>query len=374
MNHFRQTTKFLGLRLTILLLCFELSGVAQTVNALPGLKWFNALELCVEGKGWSTTKQFYDRLPAKAEGVVRPSVWGLSEDSPGICIRFVTDATEISARWILRKKKLALTNMPASGASGLDLYMRFKGEWRWLGAARPDSVLNEKRLTTGMTHELRECLLYLPLYNGIEQLEIGVPVGSKCELPLVRPMNRKPVVFYGTSIVQGGVASRPGMAYPAILCRRLDCTMINLGFSGNALCEPEIAVLLAELDPAVYLIDPLPNMNSEMVKERMPAFIAKIREAHPKTPIVLVENTEMGDAPVNPSRRGGYSAANAILRMIYEQRVKAGDRKLFYIRGNKLLGTDGQGTVDRVHPSDLGFMRMTDVMEPILKRALRAGR
>ena len=374
MKHFRQATKFSRLVLTIVFLSFELSAVAQTVGALPGLKWFNAMELCVEGKGWSTNRQFYDRLPAKAEAVVRPSVWGLSEDSPGMCIRFVTDATEISARWTLRKKKLALTNMPASGVSGLDLYVRFKGEWRWMGAARPDSVTNDKRLTTGMSHEVRECLLYLPLYNGIEQLEIGVPVGAKCELPPARPMNRKPVVFYGTSIVQGGAASRPGMAYPAILCRRLDCTMINLGFSGNALCEPEIAALLAELDPVVYMIDPLPNMNAEMVKERMPAFIGKIREAHPYTPIILVENTEMGDAPVNPSRRGGYSAANAILRTIYEQRVKDGDRKLFYIRGNKLLGTDGQGTVDRVHPSDLGFMRMADVMEPILKRALQAGR
>ena len=87
----------------------------------------------------------------------------------------------------------------------------------------------------------------------------------------------------------------------------------------------------------------------------------------------MVENTEMGDAPVNPSRRGSYMAANAQLRKIFEQCVKDGDRKLFYIRGDKLLGTDGQGTVDRVHPSDLGFMRMADVMEPILKRALRAG-
>lgn len=149
MNHFRQKTKFSGFLLTIVLLCFELSAVAQSVIAVPGLKWFNALALCVEGKGWSATRHFYDRLPAKAEGVVRPSVWGLSEDSPGICIRFVTDATEISARWTLRKKKLALTNMPASGVSGLDLYVRFKGEWRWLGAARPDSVDNDKRLTTG---------------------------------------------------------------------------------------------------------------------------------------------------------------------------------------------------------------------------------
>ena len=373
MDNFKQETPGKRLILAVIALYLSFAAGAQTIKNEPKLHWFNAKEFCVEGKGWSETDHFFDRLPAKAKGVVRESVWGLSEDSPGICIRFVTDATAISARWTLRKKKLAMTNMPASGVSGLDLYVRYNGEWRWLGAARPDSLFNDKKLTTGMSHELRECLLYLPLYNGIEQLEIGVPFGARCELPPPRPTNTKQVVFYGTSIVQGGAASRPGMAYPAILCRRLDCTMINLGFSGNAVCEAEIASLLAELDPAAYMLDPLPNMNSEMVKERMPALIAKIRKAHPVTPLILVENTEMGDAPVNPSRRGSYKAANAILRKIFEQCVKDGDRKLFYIRGDKLLGTDGQGTVDRVHPSDLGFMRMADAMEPILKRALRAG-
>jgi hypothetical protein len=372
MDYFKQAARRIHLMVAANLLISAFTANAQTINAESQLHWLDVKELCIEGKGWTDTRHFYDRLPAKAKGVVRSAVWELGEDSPGMCVRFVTDATSISARWTLRKKKLALTNMPASGVSGLDLYVKYKGEWRWLGAARPDSAVNEKRLTTGMSHELRECLLYLPLYNGIEKLEIGIPSGAGCGLPPPRPSGMKPVVFYGTSIVQGGCASRPGMAYPAILCRRLDCTMINLGFSGNAVCEPEIAALLAELDPAVYMIDPLPNMNGEMVKDHMPEFIAQIRGAHPETPIILVENTEMGDAPVNPSRRGGYSAANAILHKIFEEGVRAGDRKLFYIRGEKLLGTDGQGTVDRVHPSDLGFMRMADVMGPILKRALHA--
>ena len=380
MRYFKQGTT--RTRLIILVVFFHLSLLldiqtvnAQSIKADVTLHWFNAKSLCIEGKGWMDTRNFYDRLPAKAEGVVRSAIWDLSEETPGIVVRFVTDATSISARWTLRKTKLGLPNMPASGASGLDLYVRFKGEWRWLGAARPiDSVTNEQRLTTGMSPGLRECLLYLPLRNGIEKLEIGVPEGATCELPPARQKTTKSIVFYGTSIVHGGAASRPGMAYPAILSRRLDCTMINLGFSGNAICEPELASLLAELNPSVYMLDPLPNMNAELVKARMPAFIAKIRETHPKTPIILVENTEMGDAPVNPSRRGGYSASNAVLRKIYEERVKAGDRKLFYIRGEKLLGTDGEATVDRVHPSDLGFMRMADVMEPILKRALHNGK
>ena len=358
---------------TAAVLSFALAAHAQTTNAEPPLRWFDPPALCVEGKGWTETRQFYDRLPAKAEGLVRAPVWGLGQDSAGICVRFVTDATSLWARWTVRKEKLALPHMPASGVSGVDLYVRHQGHWQWLGAARPDaSVTSEKRLTTGMTAGRRECLLYLPLYNGIAKLEIGVPAAATCEPPPARPATMKPVVFYGTSIVQGCAASRPGMAYPAILGRRLDWTTINLGFSGNAVCEPELAGLLAELDPAVYVLDPLPNMTPEWVAARLPAFLARLRESHPKTPIVLVEHLEVGDAPVVESRRAGYSKSNAALRQIFEQRVKAGDRRLYYVPGRKLLGDDGQGTVDRIHPSDLGFMRMADAMEPVLKRALRA--
>jgi lysophospholipase L1-like esterase len=356
-------------------LSFASAADSQTTNTESKLRWFDAMELCVEGKGWMDTQHLYDRLPAKAEGMVRPPVWGLSHDSAGIAVRCVTDATAISVRWTVRKESLAMSHMPASGVSGVDLYVRHEGDWRWLGAARPEkSVTTEKALVSGLTPERRECLLYLPLYNGVDKVEIGVPAEAKCEPPLSRPKNLKPIVFYGTSILQGGCASRPGMAYPAILGRRLDWPTINLGFSGNAQSEPEMAALLAELDPAVFVLDPLPNMRPEWVTERMSAFVAKLREAHPRTPIVLVEHGGVGNARVLGSHQAGYTKSNASLRQLFEQRRRAGDRKLFYVRGGKLLGEDGQGTVDGVHATDLGFMRMADAIEPTLKRALQAAK
>ena len=348
---------------------------AQSTNSETKLRWVDLQDLHIEGKGWTNTQKFYDRLPTNAEGVVRPPVWKLSKDSAGICARFVTDATELWARWTVTSERLAMPHMPSSGVSGVDLYTRYQGKWQWLGATRPGTALTtEQRLTTGMKPSSRECILYLPLYNGVEKIELGLPAQAKLDAPPPWHVNPKPIVFYGTSIVQGGCASRPGMAYPAILGRRLDCATINLGFSGNAVCEPEIAGFLSELDPLVYVLDPLPNMRPEMVPARLPGFIAKLREAHPQTPIVLVEQLEAGDAPVNESRRASYSRSNASLRQIFEQRVKAGDRKIFYIEGNKLLGDDGQGTVDRIHPTDLGFMRMSDVMEPVIKRAIKAAK
>ena len=342
----------------------------------PPLHWFDARAFTLEGRGWTNTPTAYDRLPARAQGVVRDPVWQLSRDSAGLALRFVSDATAFSARWTVRRDRLALPHMAASGASGVDLYVRYHDDWRWLGAARPDtSRTTEKRMTTGLAPGRRECLLYLPLYNGVEQLEIGVPEGAYCEpAPPRRPAARRPIVFYGTSIVQGGCASRPGMAYPAILGRRCDWSFLNLGFSGNAQCEPEIGALLAELDPVVYVLDPLPNMTKENVALRVPPLLDQLRAAHPKTPIILVENVEAGDAPVNPGRRAGYSVANANLHHLFETRVRAGDHRLYYVYGDKLLGEDGQGTVDRIHPTDLGFMRLADGLEPVLRRALRAAR
>ena len=352
------------------------AGVAgQATTAASALQWHDARDLGIEGKGWSETKHLFDRWPARAEGKVRGAVWSLGEDSAGMAVRFVTDATSISARWTLRREHLAMPHMPASGVSGVDLYVRAKGKWQWLGSGRPDKFpTEEKSLAANMKVARREYLLYLPLYNGVEEVKIGVPLAAKFEPAPPRPEGLKPIVFYGTSIVQGGCASRPGMAYPAILGRRLDRPQINLGFSGNAWSEPEVAQLLAELDPAVYLLDPLPNMKEEWVVPRLERFVEILRMAHPKTPIVLVENVPYPDGEFVGPRGERYTKSNARLRELFQRLIRAEDKNLLYVPATGLIGADGEGTVDGTHPTDLGFMRMADAIEPALRRALKMRR
>jgi GDSL-like Lipase/Acylhydrolase family/N-terminus of Esterase_SGNH_hydro-type len=353
----------------------QASVSAQATNQASALQWHDARDLGVEGKGWADTKHFYDRWPARAEGKLRGAVWSLGEDSAGLAVRFVTDATGISVRWTLRRERLAMAHMPASGVSGVDLYVKAKGKWHWLGSGRPDkSLTEEKSLAANMKPGQREYLLYLPLYNGIEELKIGVPQEAKFGPAPLRPDGQKPIVFYGTSIVQGGCASRPGMAYPAMLGRRLERPQINLGFSGHAWGEPEVAQLLAELDPAVYVLDPLPNMKEEWVVPRLERFMEILRGAHPKTPIVLVENIAYPDGEFVGPRGERFTKANARLREIYQRLVRAGDKKLLYVPAAKLLGADSEGTVDGTHPTDLGFMRMADAIEPVLRRAVKMSR
>jgi lysophospholipase L1-like esterase len=335
------------------------------------IAWQDVRQFGVEGQGWTETKEPFDRYPARAEKLVRPPVWSLSRDSAGLSVRFSTDATTIRVRWSLRNPALALPHMPATGVSGLDLYVLQEGRWRWLANGRPEKPSNEQALVEKWTGGKRDYLLYFPLYNGVRSVEIGVPTGARIERGAAWPVGVRPVVFYGTSILQGGCASRPGMAYPSIVGRMLDRPTINLGFSGNGRSEPEVAGLLAELNPAAYVLDSLPNLGAEQVRQRVEPFIARLRQAHPTTPIVLVENIIYTNADFVEERRKNYSEKNAALRSIFLKLRKAGDRKLYYVPATNLLGADGEATVDGTHPTDLGFLRMAETIAPVLRRALK---
>ncbi|MFN7921682.1 MAG: SGNH/GDSL hydrolase family protein [Bryobacteraceae bacterium] len=343
---------------------------AQNPTAEIPVRWHDLASLPIEGKGWSDTKHFYDRLPARAEGVVRAPVWNLSHDSAGMLYRFSTDAPLIRARWKLRKPdRLAMPHMPATGVSGLDLYVLDAGDWRWLANGRPTAGTNEQTLVRDLPRRPREFALYLPLYNGVESVELGLPEGFALQAS-TRYQGRKPVVFYGTSILQGGCASRPGMAYPAIVGRMLDWPTINLGFSGNGKTEPEMADLLSELDPALYVMDSLPNLSVQEVSERVEPFVRKLRAKHPDTPIVFAENVNYTDSGMVEARRSKVAEANALLRGIFDNLKKAGAQRIFYVPAWQLYGGDGEDTVDGAHATDLGFLRMAEGIAPVIREAL----
>lgn len=328
----------------------------------------------VEGKGWAQTEEFYDRLPAKAKGVVREAVWGLSRHSAGLCADFETDATAIHARWTLRSENLAMAHMPATGVSGLDLYgADDRGRLTWLGVGIPKAKETETKLAEGMTaRQRRHYRVYLPLYNGVLAVAVGVPKGAFFRP--VPPRTSRPLIFYGTSITQGGCASRPGMAHPAILGRRLDVPVINLGFSGNGWMDPEVAEMLAELDPCAYVIDCLPNMSAELVAGRAEPLVRTLRRARPDTPVVLVEDRTFTSAPLLPGHRQNHSKRRAALKQAFTRLEGDGMKNLHYVPGEHLLGDDGESTVDGSHPTDLGFMRMADALEPVLRPLCRQRR
>ncbi len=356
---------------------FDVAAAAEPTaipfTTLPGkpLRWYDAKNLDLEGQGWTEVKSFFDRLPAKAEGVVREPVWNLSQSSAGHCVHFVADTPSIDVHWKLRKPSLAMPHMAATGVSGVDLYGRAAdGTWRWIGCGRPSDIDNRARIAGELPPGSREYRLYLPLYNGVDVVEIGLPETAKIARTTV-DLKKKPVVFYGTSIMQGACASRPGMAQSSIIGRRLERPIINLGFSGNGKMEIEMAQLLAELDPAVYVLDCLPNVDASETKVRTAPLVRELRKAHPETPIILVEDRSYADSYWTPSRKDRNESSRRAYKLQYEKLLSEGVTGLTYVEGNQLLREDGEDTVDGSHPTDLGFMRYADILTPIIQKVLK---
>lgn len=347
---------------------------SELATRVDGTWWYDVRVLGVEGQGWNEDELLapFDRLPTRAEGVVTNAVWGLSRNSAGICVRFETDATTIHAKWKLTSDRLAMPHMPATGVSGLDLYARDDdGRWRWLAVGQPSAQENTVTLCSNIASGPREFLLYLPLYNGVSEVAIGIPAGTSLFRASDYPDgHERPIVFYGTSITQGGCASRPGMVHTAILGRWLNRPVINLGFSGNGRLETELVQFTSEIDAAVFVIDCLPNLGAEDVAARTEPVVRLIRETHPDTPILLVEDRTYSDAIFNPDKRSRNDASRAALRAAYERLVANGDPALHYLEGEYLLGEDNEGTVDSSHPTDLGFWRQAEAFRAILEPLL----
>jgi lysophospholipase L1-like esterase len=346
-------------------------GAESAPPAAPPIVWHDVAGWGVEGRLWEDEPRgaWFERFPAAAKATVPAPVWDLSRHSAGMMTRFRTDATAIHVRVALANAQLAMPHMAASGVSGVDLYARDDaGRWRWVAAAQPKQQAFEAALVAGLAPGSREYAAYLPLYNGVESLAIGVPEGAAFEGLAPR---RRPIVFYGTSITHGACASRPGMTHVAILGRRLDRPVANLGFSGNGRMDAAVGDLLARVDAACFVIDCLPNMNAAQVRERCVPFVERLRAARPDVPIVLVEDRLNTNSWILPGRARHHAENHAALREAFDALKEKGVANLHYLPGDDLLGDDAEGTVDASHPNDLGFMRQADAFEPVLRAALQ---
>lgn len=229
------------------------------------LKWWNPADskiYAIQGQGWhSELAEPYDRLPIRVRNkLLLEPVWRLSRESAGLIIRFRTNAEEIHVRYAV-SFKLRISIMPATGVSGVDLYSLDKsGHWVWHSGnySFGDTITYDFSHLQRGNSSTRNYYLYLPLYNHVRWLEIGIP--QKAKLVPQSPSTKRPIVVYGTSIAQGAAASRPGLAWPAILGRQLHRPVINLGFSGHGRLEPPIIDLMKELNAKIYILDCMPNM------------------------------------------------------------------------------------------------------------------
>ncbi len=325
----------------------------------------------LDGFAWFDKEKEFCRLPAKIiskESSLNDGAKGLSWCTSGAMIRFKTNSSDIAIRAELRDKGI-MDHMPLSGQSGFDLYFRTDKGLSFHRNIRPSSATPdfvEGVFAENLDGEMRECVIYLPLYNGIKTMEIGLAPGTKVKAPSMLK-HQDPILFYGSSITQGGCASRPGNAYTHFLTRWLDANMINLGFSGCGRGEIEMAECIASLKLSAFVMDYDHNApNPEHLEKTHEIFFRTIREKHPHLPIVIASKCDFdNNVEINSKRR-------EIIKRTYSNAVKAGDRKVYFVDGEKMFGqTDRDAcTVDGCHPNDIGFLRMAETILPVLKKAL----
>ncbi len=347
------------------------AGMAVCTAALadqPELDYRSADGLPVLGTLVPEASARYSRLPDSLQGQVRDELWNLGLNSAGLSVRFRTDSRCLGVKWHSRNK-FRMNHMTDTGVRGLDLYALTDTGWTFVNSARPGfaSHNNSSRLASNLPEGTREYMLFLSLYDGTDSLYIGVDSAAMLAAPALEvPVRTAPVVMYGTSILQGGCATRPGMAHTNILQRKLNREVVNLGFSGNARLDPEIARLMASAhNPALFVVDALPNCSADLVDEKMENFIAILRAAHPEVPILLVESPWFPimrwDAEVEQTLRD----KNSRLRAIYE-RLAASDTNLHYFEADGVFAGDTENTVDNYHLTDGGFRAFADRLSPVI--------
>ncbi|MEN2282657.1 SGNH/GDSL hydrolase family protein [Algoriphagus sp. SE2] len=350
-------------------------ALAQEENSL---KWWNPSQSdfpVISGQAWANeVSSPYHRLPARAEKDVRTPVWNLSRQSAGLSIRFWSNSDTIQVRYKV-KGNISMPHMPATGVSGLDLYSKsYDGEWtRSWGrySIKEEStytfVVNEN--STKYSTYGREYQLFLPLYNEVEDLEIGVEETAFFEVLPVR--REKPIVAYGTSICQGACASRPGMAWSNILERKLERPVLNLGFSGNGKMETEVLELLTEIDAKVYILDCLPNLSPDRddVYNLTINAVRQLKSKRPDVPIILTEHVGYADAFVNIKNHEVVKRLNEQYKKAFLQLKAEGVSGVFLLEKEELgLGFDS--FVDIIHPNDYGMIQYADAYESLILEVL----
>lgn len=310
-------------------------------------------------------QRFFRMPPAFAEGI-STSLSYLNAHTSGGRIRFRTNSPFVAISVKMPSDEI-MWHMPVSGSSGFDLYVNN----RFLGMFRPSA--SSKHISYDRLVDLPTCedgeheiLIHFPLYDAVNEVLVGVQEEATVSAPTPYAVER-PVVFYGSSITQGGCVSRPGISYPAHISRWLDCHYINLGFSGNAKGEPAMADYIASLDPSVFVMDYDHNAPSyEHLEATHYAFYERFRALRPDTPIVMVSAPDVRWNEMLLARRD-------LIRRSYEMAVAAGDERVFFVDGERLMDGDDWDsyTVDGIHPNDLGHYRMAKGIAPAVEQALR---
>lgn len=343
-------------------------------ETLDGMDWYSVDSPNVELNGlyWRKPGDAFRRIPLDAS--ISSGVDFLSWDTAGVMLRFKTNSPEIKVN-VKVGHTSRMDHMAHVGIMGFDLYSGSGTSKFYVSSSRFDFTKDEyntKMETITKDGQMREYTLHFPLYSGVEFFRLGVTEGSIVELPTPWK-DPRPVVVYGTSIQQGGCASRPGMCHTNIMSRMLNRPFINLAFSGSGKGEPQMAELIAQIEnPAMIVLDYDANARCDGLEATLPTFTDILRAKHPDVPILLVSRLlfkeEFQNAPEYNEER--FRFTNIHLKEL-KRRKDMGDKNIHFLDGTSLYGEDpSECTVDGCHATDLGFHQIAKRMAPVIERIL----
>ena len=360
-------------------------NMAVTAKTADGMDWYtvDSPGFDFSGMYWRKPGGDFRRLPLNTPELGIPSgVDELAWHTAGSLLRFRTDAPEIRIKAALHHIT-RMDHMTPVGSMGFDLYTGSGSEKFYSRSTRFEQRCSEYLVTifgpkTDAEKKMREFTLHFPLYSGVKSFVIGLTSGASVESPSPW-MDPRPIVVYGTSIQQGGCASRPGMCHTNRMSRLLNRPFINQGYSGSGKGEPVMAKLLAEIeDPAMYVLDYTANAGLNGIRNTLSEFIRILREKHPVTPILMVSSYPYASELAFTRETGTPTAERIGVTEVYRKQLETsrseGDENIYFLDGMTLLGEDPEEcTVDGIHATDLGFYKISNAMAPVIRKILESG-
>ena len=329
-----------------------------------GFVWKDAAAFPLESKVCASTATPYGRIPADMMDKVPPGVKWMAGNSTGHYFLLETDSPKFGVRWKCVQTSSTDPFIPPQGMYGIDIYMRDGAGWKFLKNGRLGGGSDGWEETRVDLVGKKPCrlLVYLPIRAEVLGVKLGVVAGSKLEPCGHESGITKPVVHYGTSLVHGGCASRPGLVFTSQAARSLDLPYVNLGFSGCARLEPIMADVMARADASLYIVDTAWNCTEAQVSERAEPFLRRLHALRPDVPILLCEG---------PEASGSRHGPNVALKAVYDALAKEGslDGKLSYLPATGML-PNGDATHDYVHPNDTGSATMAAVFTEAIAKAI----
>ncbi len=356
------------------------------------LKWLDVStdkSVEVNGLAWFEENEGrFIRFPLSRKDEITKNAWAMSLCPSTARVRFKTDSPTLSVRvdhgmsstdkqeltmWNMSDvSRLSMWHMASVAVSGIDLYIGEPGSTSFWTATRPQKADGEYEHTyfKDLSREMREFTLYLPAYAELKTLKIGVAQDSQILKPTAYA-HKKPIVVYGTSITQSGCSSRGSNGFVAIMERRLNSDVINLGLSGSGCGEPEVAQMISEIDASMYIMDSVANMNEKFMDERFEMFVRTLRNARPNIPIVLMTKIHYSPEVISASERARYKRIHKAFYETYDKLKAEGDENVYIFDTGEVIPYGGDHpTVDGVHLTDVGYYMIADKLVPFVKEII----